>query len=320
MTAMINVAVNAATVPFTPVAPRVPVILLNGFQLVCLDDSSTLEAAVSTFGQLPNYLEDDGVPVVFFNNCAYEIQSIEQLGGQLGAYIAALHYPDGTPVQQVDLVAHSMGGLVARAYLSGRGPEFWGLLATRQRQGSQIGHDRDASFRVLPSPLYRSAAIRVGTRKPVSPLGSRDVEPGTGRPAQGGCRFRSRDHRQRAGTYGTSSNASDRRRISDERFSGFRSAGSARTRIVPYCHVTPSLVTVLGMSCYNNWGIAEINNADHPSSKIVRSFLADTTEWQSVGYPPSMDPFLSRYGGTLLALLERIEQRLFHGPERGDAR
>ena len=34
----------------------------------------------------------------------------------------------------------------------------------------------------------------------------------------------------------------------------------------------------------------------------MRSFLADTPAWQSLGTQPSADPFLSRYGGALLAL------------------
>ena len=38
------------------------------------------------------------------------------------------------------------------------------------------------------------------------------------------------------------------------------------------------------------------------SAQIVRSFLANTPAWQSLGTQPSADPFLSRYGGGLLAL------------------
>jgi hypothetical protein len=98
-----------------------PVILLNGFQLSCSDTASTLAASADTFGQLATLLLADGVDVAYFNNCAYGSDaSIEQLAGQMNNYIAALKYTDGAPVDQVDLVAHSMGGLIVRAYLSGK--------------------------------------------------------------------------------------------------------------------------------------------------------------------------------------------------------
>ena len=74
-----------------------------------------------------------------------------------------------------------------------------------------------------------------------------------------------------------------------------------RTELFPIA-ISPGFLTGLGMSCANNQGIADIDSASHLSAQIVRSFLADTTAWQSVGYPPSADPFLSRYGGALLAL------------------
>ena len=75
-----------------------------------------------------------------------------------------------------------------------------------------------------------------------------------------------------------------------------------RTRIVPYCHVTPGPLTGLGMNCSNHQGIADIDSASHLSAQIVRSFLADTSDWMSIGTTPNADPWLSQYGGVYFAM------------------
>jgi IPT/TIG domain len=104
-----------------------------------------------------------------------------------------------------------------------------------------------------------------------------------------------------AGAYGTTNNASDGVVSLTSGSLNFTRADQ-RTRVVPYCHVTPGFFTGLGMSCSNNQGIADINDPSHLTAQIVRSFLADTSSWQSIGATPSQDPFLKVYGGTFLAL------------------
>src|SRR5581483_7048176 len=104
VSAAIQLTVDAVTVAPAATAARPPVILLNGFQLVCSDTASTLAASMDTFGQLYTLLQADGASVLYFNNCAYGDISIEQLAAQLGTYIASLRYTDGTPVSQVDFV------------------------------------------------------------------------------------------------------------------------------------------------------------------------------------------------------------------------
>jgi len=44
---------------------------------------------------------------------------IEELGGYLLQVLNLVRYDTGALVPQVDLVGHSMGGLIARAYLAG---------------------------------------------------------------------------------------------------------------------------------------------------------------------------------------------------------
>jgi len=292
----LQVRVDAVTFSPEAVAVRPPVILLNGFQLVCGDTASTLTASVDTFGQLASLLQTDGVGVAYFNNCTYGDISIEQLAGQLNIYLAGLQYTDGTPIPQVDLVVHSMGGLVARAYLAGKG----------QSSGffSPPANPKVRKLIAIATPHFGSfQAGYIGTQESEMALGNQflwDLATWN----QGQDDLRGVDALAiigNAGTYGTTNNASDGVVSLTSGSLGFVEPDQ-RTRIVPYCHITPGFLTGLGMSCANNQGIADIDSASHLSAQIVRSFLADTTAWQSVGYPPSADPFLSRYGGALLAL------------------
>src|ERR1700730_15778834 len=58
----------------------------------------------------------------FFNYCTVPGQpTIEDMGAAFGALLAGLRYEDGQPVDLVDTLAHSMGGLIVRSYLSGKG-------------------------------------------------------------------------------------------------------------------------------------------------------------------------------------------------------
>src|SRR5581483_4149712 len=59
----------------------------------------------------------EGVTVYFFGTCSFSGKpSIESLGNALGATIRGLNVP------QVDVVTHSMGGLILRSYLAGKQP------------------------------------------------------------------------------------------------------------------------------------------------------------------------------------------------------
>jgi len=292
----VQVTVDAVTVEPAAVAARPPVILLNGFQVVCTDDESTLTASMDTFGQLAMLLQGDGAAVFYFNNCTYGDISIEQLGGQLGAFIAGLRYTDGTPVPQVDLVAHSMGGLIARAYLSGKSQTsgiFSPPVNPMVRKLVTLGTPHFGSFQ----------AGYIGVQESEMALGNQvlwDLATWN----QGQDDLRGVDALAvigNAGTYGTSNNASDGVVSLTSGSLGFVEPDQ-RTRIVPYCHIPPITDLGIGMSCNDPEGIAYIDSPSHLSAQIVRSFLADTTAWQSIGTQPSGDPYLSRFGGGLLAL------------------
>jgi hypothetical protein len=117
-----TVSVTVQAPAQVPVGSGIPVIFLNGYQPPSLFQFSTCPTAApdgsQPFGTLPNSLP---TYTVFFDNCVECPNcSIEELGTHLGQKIASLTYSDGTAVPQVDVVAHSMGGLIVRAYLSGK--------------------------------------------------------------------------------------------------------------------------------------------------------------------------------------------------------
>ena len=109
-------------------AQQPPVILLNGFDVGSVQSGQCTPATSSTgtFGRLEELLRAAGREVVFFDNCAFGTPPIEELGRRLGETIAEL----GT--EQVDLIGYSMGGLIVRAYLSGKA-EAGGLAPPRDR-------------------------------------------------------------------------------------------------------------------------------------------------------------------------------------------
>jgi pimeloyl-ACP methyl ester carboxylesterase len=117
-----NVVVEAqVAVPSNSTRP--PVVLLNGW-LTGFTNSCPIATISATFGNLAQYLVSDGVPVVYlFDNCVVDPgNTIEALGADLGAFLNTIKYDSGAQVPQIDLVAHSMGGLIARAYLAGIQP------------------------------------------------------------------------------------------------------------------------------------------------------------------------------------------------------
>ena len=105
-------------------ATRNPVVLLNGWETGFTNSCPIANSSADTFGNLAQYLVSDGVPVVYlFDNCVEDPnQPIETLGNDLGTFLNSIQYDTGAQVPQIDLVAFSMGGLVARAYLAGLQP------------------------------------------------------------------------------------------------------------------------------------------------------------------------------------------------------
>jgi pimeloyl-ACP methyl ester carboxylesterase len=286
-----------------------PVILLNGFQLSCSDTASTLVASADTFDELATLLQADGLTVSYFNNCAYGSDvTIEQLAGQLSSYIAALKYTDGTPVAEVDLVAHSMGGLIVRAYLSGK-----------QASPGTFSPPEDPKVRkaiFLATPHF-------GSYQADNPLAAilftdgnqlNEMKPGSqflwdlATWNQSGDDLRGVDALAIVGDAGeisSSQNSSDGV-VSLTSASLLFAQPDARTRVVPYCHIqtnsgSPIEETEASYLDCTGSGIAYIDSPSHQSYEIISSFLAGTSAWRAVGHSPSQDGYLDQYGGLFVA-------------------
>jgi len=290
------------TVPSNATKP--PVVLLNGWQapfygsLSTCPISTTSPHSAGTFGGLQQQLLATGVPAVyFFDNCVEGPNAkIEDLGNTLGQVLALIKFDNGTTVPQIDLIGHSMGGLIARAYLAGL-----------QSNGSLS----------LPSNPRTRKLIEIATPNfgsflaPTILLGDQTHElvPGSsflwnlGTWNQSGDDLRGVDALAiigNAGSWDGVANASDGVVSLTSASLGF-ARDASRTRILPYCHVDTSFGTSLvGVTCSGK-GIANVDNAPE-TAQLVLAFLANTLDTVSVGHvTPAQDPLLSKYGGLYVA-------------------
>jgi uncharacterized protein (TIGR03437 family) len=311
------------TVPLNSTRP--PVVLINGWMNgFTLNNSCPLSTISTTFGNLAPYLVQDGVPVVYlFDNCAVDQgnDTIETLGNDLGAFLNTIQYDTGAQVPQIDLVAHSMGGLIARAYLAGIQPNqtFLPPSPTLVRKLVLIATPNFGSF---VAGNYISSIL---TTSP--PSQSSELVPGSALLWNLATWNQYYDDLRgvaalavigNAGSYIPNLSSS----VQNEKASdglvtltsaslGFaypRSSFLTRTRVVPYCHIDPSAFTntvELGaFACNNNApGIANITDTNHLTGQIVRSFLAGTTAWSTIGTAPASAAWLNSYGGMFFALV-----------------
>jgi len=284
--------VTVEPLPRLALGQRPPVVLMNGWQFTCPPAKSSREA----FGFLEEYLHQDGIPpsnVIFFDNCLGPNDPIEDLGEKLGQVLSMLRYVDGTPVPEVDIVAHSMGGLIARAYLSGKQTGsgiFSPPSVTRIRKLVFIGTPHFGSG-LAPGIGIQASAMRLGSTFLF------DVAQWN----QKADDLRSLDVLAIIGTGGSSGGIQGLGdgvvALTSASLSFAFGVSNERTRIVPYCHTEPIPVFVV---CSNPTPIAKIETPVHETSRIVRWFLAGTNEWRSIGSTPAQHPYLSQYGGVYL--------------------
>jgi uncharacterized protein (TIGR03437 family) len=301
------------TVPSS--ATRPPVVLLNGWE-TGVTGACNASAASDTFGNLAEYLVSDGVPVVyFFDNCVVDPnQTIEVLGNDLATYLNSIKYDNGDQVPQIDLVAFSMGGLIARAYLSG-------LQSTGTATPPVTPLVRDLILIATPNFGSFVAGNYAITLSALSGTQDAELIPGSSflwnlaTWNQRGDDLRGVNALAIVGNAGpylaslsaTSqlNNASDGLVSETSAALGFALLNSTPTQVVPYCHVDPSVFTntYFGtFNCTSAAGIANVTSETQETGEIVRSFLAGNSDWQSIGVTAAKDPWLSIDGGMFFAM------------------
>lgn len=277
-----------------------PVVLVNGYQFPPCDTVT----AESTFGQLPQRLRDMGREVIFFNNCAVPAPSgatrpsIEELGAALGQRIAQVSAP------QVDIVMHSMGGLILRSYLAGKQKTpgaFMPPPETKIRKAVFLGTPQ---FGPGLAPTLFAAG---GTDPQV-----REILPGSqfmfdlNTWNQGGDDLRGIDA---VAVIGNVSNGSDGLVPVPSASISF-AAAPERTRVVPYCHTDVGILALVAAGCSRPPYLASVNGDDHLSWRIIRSFLGSTDEWRTLGTALSADSVGSTRGGLLVVARDKDDNAL----------
>jgi uncharacterized protein (TIGR03437 family) len=292
-TATVDVVVEPPqAVPSSSSSP--PVVLVNGFQFSLTGGcsiSSTTPPSMDTFGNLQTTLMNAGLTVYFFDNCVESPNQgpIESLGNDFAQFVDMLQ-SGGAPVPQVDVVVHSMGGLIVRSYLAGL-----------QTDGTLVppANPKIRKFIEIATPNFGSFIASLGS-------GSQPAEMTPGSSFlwslatwnQGGDDLRGVDALAVIGNLGYApssgfppANGSDGVLTLTSGSLGF-TRDLSRVRILPYCHTDFSEIDQIVVDCLGS----SIAKAPETAS-IVSSFLANTTAWQSVGTAPAQDPLLSKYGG-----------------------
>ena len=292
---------------------RPPVVLLNGWEIGFTGTCTVSTSASETFGNLPSYLVSDGVPIVYlFDNCAEDPDAtLETLADDLATFLAGINYDSGAQVPQIDLVGFSIGGLIARAYLAGLQPDesLTPPSPTLVRKLILIATPNFGSF---VAGNYSTTIVSDPQAAELVPASSFLWNLATWN--QRGDDLRGVDALAvvgNAGAYVSSSSATTQlNNASDGLVSltsasiGFALPDNTPTRIVPYCHVDPSTytTTLYGTYLCDAAGIANVTSTTQETGEIVRSFLANTSAWQSIGGSPVDNAYLSVDGGFYFAI------------------
>jgi len=281
-----------------PRTSKPPVVFVDGYQQSCPGSFN------GTFGIADQLLQSNGEASVFFDNCTVSGSAkpaIETLGAAFGTFLAGLKYTDGTAVSAVDVVAHSMGGLIVRSYLSGK-------------------QTTPEKFNPPASPLIRKAIFiatpNFGTGLASTVLGAGVSDAQLQEMASGSLFLFD------LGTWNQDSD--DLRGIEAIAVAGNGGTGLAttpgfddgvvaltsaslgfyatdRTRVVPYCHIPGGgLITLAGLCGPNAVGIANLTSSTHETAQIMVSFLNGDATWQRVGTAAEQDHFLSTNGGLIV--------------------
>jgi uncharacterized protein (TIGR03437 family) len=253
-----------------------------------------------TFGIADQVLQANGEVSLFFDTCSLpSTATIEELGAAFAKFLAGLQYTDGTPVNQVDVVAHSMGGLVLRCYLSGKQdtagmfqppatveirkvvflatPHFGTPIASLLPVSTQVDEMASGSTFLFDLGTWNDSTDDLRGVDAIAAVGN------------GGTGLLTGTDGFDDGVVPLTSGA-------------LRFYLPGRTRVLPYCHISGGgIITTFGLCPADAQGIADIDSAMHDSAQIIVSFFNGTSAWQSVGTTAENDKFLSVDGGLIAA-------------------
>jgi len=298
--AVFAAAAHAQLVPDGSPVPRTvlpPVVFINGFQF----DGCPVTFA-DTFGVADQVLQSNGEVSLFFSTCSLPPDAtIEDLGNAFATFLAGLQYTDGSAVEQVDVVAHSMGGLVLRCFLSGK------QNAAGRFQPPAATNVRKTVFLATPhfgTPIASLPFLGVVNLLEEMSSGSTFLfDLGTWNDTADD--LRGVDAIAAAGNAGTgelTGTAGFDDGVVPLTSAALEFYGPGRTRVLPYCHIPGgSLISNIGLCAGDAKGIADIDSAMHESAQIIVSFLNGTSAWQSVGQAAEDNKFLSVDGGLIVA-------------------
>lgn len=271
-----------------PLTTKPPVVFVEGYIISCGTTFS------HNFGNFDQLFQATSRVSLLFDNCAFSGKpSIEELGNKFRDFLAALKYTDGTPVTQVDIVAHSMGGLIVRSYLAGKQTAA-GVFQPPVNTGI-----RKAIFLATPN-FGTSVASTFGSDIQTAEMSTGSLftfDLATWN--QGTDDLRGIDALALVGNDGTGL------AVMGDFDDGLVSLSSgsigfaipSRTRVIPYCHNAEGFITAALLCPPGAPGIAQGNSAADTNAAMVLSFLNDTPDWQTLGQPAEQNKFLSTGGG-----------------------
>lgn len=268
-----------------------PVVFLNGYQQTCGGSSFA-----STFGIADQVLAGSSISSTFFDNCSVPGKpGIEDLAQAFGTFLAGLKYADGSSVPVVDVVAHSMGGLIVRSYLSGKqssGAVFQPPIAPVIRKAVFLATPHFGSGLGLLYPLDTQVSELSSGSPFLFDLGTWN---------QGTDDLRGVDALALAGNAGSEVMSGFDDGVVALTSASVNFAEPGRTRVVPYCHIDGGgIISIAGFCPFGAKGIANITSPSQDIARAMVSFLTGTTDWQSIGTAAEQDKFLSVDGGLIV--------------------
>jgi len=287
-----------------PKTANPPVVFIDGYQSGCGGNTDF----ASNFGAADKVLQASGLVTLYFDVCSVSGNpSIEAIGVGFGKFLAALKYTDGSAVPQVDVVMHSMGGLVLRSFLSGKQPNMPGVFMP-----PAVVPVRKAVFLGTPHfGLPLANLLGSDTQTSEMSLGSQFLfDLGTWN--QGVDDLRGIDAIAVAGNGGTGSETGvmgyDDGLVSTTS-SSLRFVKPGATRIVPYCHTANSLLVLVNY-CKSGTPTLNILSTDPGNlvGQILTSFLTGTDAWRNVGESGDTNTVLNARAGLTLQLRDKSDQ------------